>query len=452
MVFGHGQFSKEGPYSSWWALACFVTLITLLAVPGTSAAQEAGEPEIKVTDTPHDDAIQGRLKAVLAAMDEASDIGVTVESGVVTLTGEVANASAARELTNLARRVQGVIHVQNRLTDETAISSRLQPLGQRLENLGTEILRNLPVIVLALVIIIVFWIAGRWAGNHSRWLRRIGLPELTSQLGRRILRLVVTGLGFLIALEILDATALFGALLGVAGVAGIALGFAFRNIVENYLAGVLLSIRHPFGIGDFIEVGSSQGSVVRLTSRDTVLMTPGGNHLRIPNSIIITSVLTNFSRNPLSRFDFTLGVSADADPVRAKELGVATIAGMRGILADPRPRVLMTELGEGIMKFRFLAWIDQRDTDPDKARSEALRLVKTAYDQAEMKMPGPRNRVILRRPEEDDVANAPQRKPIAAPEEIDVATDNTLSRQVEADLRESSEENLLSGKGRTNQR
>ena len=426
---------------SRWALGWLIALITLLAVPGPGVAQEAGEPEIKVTDAPRDEAIQSRLMAVLAAMENTSEISVEVESGVVTLTGEVPNASKVRELGNLARRVQGVIHVENRLIDEAALSSRLQPLGRRLAELGSEGLRNLPAIILALVVVVVFWVVGRWVGNHSRWLRKIGLTELTSQLGRRVLRLAITGSGIIVALEILDATALFGALLGVAGVAGIALGFAFRNIVENYLAGVLLSIRHPFGIGDYIEVGSHQGSVVRLTTRDTVLMTPQGSHLRIPNSIIITSVLTNFTSNPLSSFDFTLGVSADADPVKVREVGVATLKGMKGILPDPRPRVLITELSNQVMTFRFVAWIDQRDTDVLKAHSEAIRLVKAELDQAGIELPEPTYRVNLT--EATALARDSRQTPAATEADVDVDMDDTLVRQVEADLRKSDEENLL---------
>ncbi|MFN2329481.1 MAG: mechanosensitive ion channel domain-containing protein, partial [Chromatocurvus sp.] len=101
-----------------------------------------------------------------------------------------------------------------------------------------------------------------------------GMSDLAVNLGLRIVRMLVIGIGLLIALEILDATAMVGALLGVAGIAGIALGFAFRNIAENYLAGVLLSARNPFAIGDQVQIGEFIGKVVRLTSRDTVLMTP----------------------------------------------------------------------------------------------------------------------------------------------------------------------------------
>ena len=236
------------------------------------------------------------------------------------------------------------------------------------------------------------------------------------------------------------------AALGVAGVIGIALGFAFRNIVENYLAGVLLSTRNPFAIGDQIQVGDFTGSVVRLTSRDTVLMTYDGNHLRIPNSDIITLAMTNFSRNPLRRFQFDVGVSVTLDLVQVRQLGIATLTNMPGILADPPPRCLINELGDSAVALKFFGWIDQRNTDFLKARSEAIRLVKLAFDDAGIEMPEPIYRIHMA-----DINNAEPPAPIeattssqqAARQDVDVTTDDTMQQQLQTELRTSDEENLL---------
>jgi hypothetical protein len=178
---------------------------------------------------------------------------------------------------------------------------------QRAEELGAGFLKKLPILVISLLCVILFWFFGSWAGGQKRLFERLGMNELSSGLLRRFLKLFIIGIGVFIALEILDATAIAAGVLGVAGVAGVALGFAFRNIVENYLAGILLSMRNPFSSGDAVKMGDHSGKVIRLTSRDTVLMTYDGNHLRIPNSVIINSALTNYSRNPLRRFDFLDG-------------------------------------------------------------------------------------------------------------------------------------------------
>lgn len=132
--------------------------------------------------------------------------------------------------------------MQKRLIEEVDLSARLQPARQKFEDLVVNLIRTLPLTLSALAVIVAFTFLGRWISHHANWLRCLGFSELRSHLGKRVIRVVITGFGLLLALKILDATALVGALLWVAGIAA---GFAFRNIVENYLPDVLLSARNP---------------------------------------------------------------------------------------------------------------------------------------------------------------------------------------------------------------
>lgn len=406
---------------------------------------------IQVINAPQDEAIAARFRAISAAIAGMETVEVSVQAGVLTLKGEVDTAQLKTAAAAIANRLQGVVHVQNQLQEPVALRSRLAPAADKFGEMLTTTVQMLPLLLLALLAIVLFWLAGRWLSQRDALLRWLGLSELATNLGMRFVRFIITSIGILIALELLDATALVSAVLGVAGVIGIALGFAFRNIVENYLAGVLLSTRNPFGIGDFIQVDNMSGSVVRLTSRDTVLMTLDGNHLRIPNSQIITSPMTNFSRNPLRRFEFSVGVSVDLDLVVVRELAIATLQQMTGILVDPRPRVLVQELGDSTVTVRVLAWVDQRDTDFLKARSEAIRLVKAAFDKAGIEMPEPIYRIhMAEMPLAADHSNATaasagQVSSPPASAAVDVSTDTTIEEQVQDELQHSEEENLLPG-------
>ena len=430
-------------------LLLIVALLICLPAYGQLVPAKDNVPEdtpIRVEGTTGDKAITARLLAITSAISGMEQITASTESGVLTLSGEVANAQLKDEALAIARRLDGVVYVQDMLQEQLAVRSRLAPAAEKFEQMLTKAVQMLPLLVLALLAVLCFSWLGGWLARHSTWLRRFGLTELASNLGVRFIRVLVTGIGVLIALELLDATALVSAALGVAGVIGIALGFAFRNIVENYLAGVLLSTRNPFAIGDQIQVGDFTGSVVRLTSRDTVLMTYDGNHLRIPNSDIITLAMTNFSRNPLRRFQFDVGVSVTLDLVQVRQLGIATLTNMPGILADPPPRCLINELGDSAVALKFFGWIDQRNTDFLKARSEAIRLVKSAFDDAGIEMPEPIYRIHMA-----DINNAEPPAPIeattssqqAARQDVDVTTDDTMQQQLQTELRTSDEENLL---------
>ncbi|WP_318936033.1 mechanosensitive ion channel family protein [Pseudidiomarina sp.] len=431
------------------------TLILAVSAPALAVAQEAAvaEPQIQVVDAPQDEAIATRIRSILAAIGELDAVNVSVEAGVVTLSGEVASLDEARSLVAIAARTEGVVHVRNKLTERLEIGARLQPLTQKFQELGNTTLQLLPLLLIALAVVVLFWFIGGWASNRSGWLQRLGVSELASLLGRRVIRLTITIIGLIIALEILNATALFSAVLGVAGVFGIAVGFAFRNIVENYLAGILLSARNPFSIGDVIEIGEFTGSVVRLTSRDTVLMTLDGNHLRIPNSVIMTSSMTNFSLNPLRRFDFNVDITPDADLSYARQLARQTLSQMKGILSDPAPQCLIHELGASTVILRVLGWVDQRQTDVLKARSEAIRFVKQAFDDAALEMPEPTYRLRFETPLPAIPGAAPAATEQATAERLvpeptdisqtDVSADDTIDKQVAAELRSSDEQNLL---------
>jgi small conductance mechanosensitive channel len=143
-------------------------------------------------------------------------------------------------------------------------------------------------------------------------------------------------------------------------------------------------------------------------------------------------------------------VSVELDLVRVRELAISTLNVMPGILTEPRPRVLVLELGDSAVTVRVMAWIDQRETDFLKARSEAIRLVKTAFDQAGIEMPEPIYRLHMVDMAAQDADNSAPGGAMAKPEAIksdvatvDVSADTTIEQQLNDELNQSAEENLL---------
>ena len=248
------------------------------------------------------------------------------------------------------------------------------------------------------------------------------------------------------------------AVLGTAGVAGVAIGFAFRDIVENYLAGILMSVRQPFAVNDLIKLEDYEGKVIRLTSRDMVLMTLDGNHVRIPNATIFNGVITNYTRNPRRQFNFTVGVDVEEDLSYVQSLGVEALRAMTGVMNDPTPFARVEELGDFNVIVRFFGWVDQRHADYYKVRSEAVRIVKAALDEADVLMPEPITNVRLQRVPENMSLEAAslddeekQTSPKPAPHTLsaleqgtqaDVSVDRQLDAQIKEELA-SDEPNLL---------
>lgn len=278
------------------------------------------------------------------------------------------------------------------------LASRFAEALDQMQAKLVQMVANAPLLLVAVLIVLASLWLGRVTSQRMRGLRRLSRdnPYMDGLL-RTAVRAAIGLAGVLIALDLLNATSLVGAVLGSAGVIGLVLGFGFKDIAENYIAGVLLSLRQPFAPGDTVRIDSHEGKVVALTSRATILMTAEGNHLQLPNSLVFKSVLLNFTRNPKRRFDFEVAVDNHASWHVAMEQGLAAIASVGGVLAEPAPSVLVRAIGNDGGTLLFTGWIDQRQNDLARTRSEAMRKVRSRLHAAGITPPEPVQRVLLMR-------------------------------------------------------
>lgn len=327
-------------------------------------------------------------------------------------------------------------------------------LGRLLDKVYA-LLSSLPSLVLALLLVWLGWQLGGLLSRRPAIERLAARNPFLTELARTTARWLTTAIALLIALEILDATAVVGAMLGTAGVIGIALGFAFKDTLENYLAGVLMSLRQPFAPCDLVVIDGQEGTVMALTSRATILMTPDGNHLRLPNALVFRSVMLNYTRNPSRRFEFDVGVGVQEDLIQAQFLGTEELRHTEGVMTDPPPRAFIQTLGDSNVQLRYRGWVDQRTHDFWMVRSEAIRRVKLALEAADMDMPEPIYRVQLTeatplrgKPASDARENTPakqasQRSPVAMAPAVDLRVNNELQPQIDQERQARDETNLL---------
>lgn len=389
-----------------------------------------------------DAAIRVRLTRVFSQIPALNDVTVSVEGGVVKLGGEVLDSENQERAVQLAEKLDGVLFVYDATEVTTDVSGRLLPAFDSVAGQIRSILAKGPLILIALLIVGAFWLLGRAISGWSFLFKGISDRPLVRAMIGQLVRVVFIVIGLLIALEILDATSLVGAVVGAAGVLGVALGFAFQDIVENYLAGLLLSIQQPFSKDDLVEVDGVRGVVLRLTTRNTLLLTEEGNHVYLPNSTVFKSQLTNFSRNPFRRFDFTVGVGVEEDLVEVVAVGTARLDAMEGVTADPAPAIRIEELGDSSVVMHVYAWVDQRTHSYLAVRTEAIRQIKDAYDIAEFDMPEPIYRVSMTQVQ----PKPPKPKKVAAsaPEAmIDLRADDELVKQAAEQRRLEDEVDLL---------
>lgn len=395
--------------------AILATFILVLGGELPTAAAQAGDPRASIEQPPIDPlhespdaAITARLDGIFAQIPELSSIRARTVHGVVTLAGSAPTAAGADRAAEIARRIGGVVTVENEIERNVSIDERLSPVVSKFSEKAKSVARSAPLILLAASALIAIAFLGHLLAGFSVLWRRLSPNAFVADLLQSTIRLVFIGLGIIAFLTTLDAAAFLGAFLGAAGVLGLAVGFAVRDPIENYLVSVMLSLRQPFRPHDHVIIGECEGKVARLTSRATILLTLDGDHLRIPNSTVFKSVITNFTTNSERRMSFTLGVDADDDPIAASRAGVERLKSLAFILDDPPPVAHIREVGDSSVIIDFYSWIDQRHSDFHKSRSSAIAAAKLALEQGGFTLPEPiyRLRFDERSPRVDEAANS----------------------------------------------
>lgn len=413
------------------------------ALPQTAAPTTAPEPQIANTAAEgSDERISARIRDIFSQLPSLSGVRVSVSEGVVSLSGQVPDAAAIERAEAIASRVDGVVTIENSLERDTSVDSSLGALGE-LSDRVTAIIKMLPLIGVALATAFLIGLIGYLiAGFKSLW-QRIATNSFLAELIASTIRFVFVIGGVVVALQMIGAGTLLGAVLGGAGVIGIALGFAMRDTVENYVASLMLSLRQPFRANEWVVINEFEGRVIRLTSRATILMTLDGNHLRIPNSTVFKAVILNYTRNPQRRFQFVLGIDADDDPTAARHLGVKAMRALPFILDEPEPQGRVVEVGDSSIILQFLGWIDQNETDWYKAKSRAIPAVKNALEGAGFLLPEPIYRLRFdpgtQLPLAEGTAAAPAKERAPATSQVpdddarDIAPENEVKRMVDAE-------------------
>lgn len=269
-----------------------------------------------------------------------------------------------------------------------------------LVRLGEAFLDRLPFIVIGLVLLVLFGIAGRIAKYALlATARRTRLNVTLADLLGRLVSAAFLVLGFFVAAVVVFPTFKPGDLIAGLGITSIALGFAFKDILQNFLAGVLLLWRQPFQIGDQIRTGEYEGTVEEITTRSTRLQTYDGERVAVPNGDVYTRavlVRTAYGKRR-SRFLVPIGYPDSIEKARAAIHRV--LAETDGVLDDPAPWVHVTDLGPSSVNLTVYFWTDARQRFVLEARDRGATGIKTALDRERIDIPYPHTVVLLQGPD-----------------------------------------------------
>lgn len=271
-----------------------------------------------------------------------------------------------------------------------------QSAWSNLEAMINSLIASLPNLIIALVILLLgYFLAKLLRRLALRLVERAALPPTARLVFGRLAQWLMMLLSLLIALLILFPTFNAGQLIELLGIGGIAIGFAFRDIVQNFLAGILILLTQPFRINDQIIVGDYEGTVEDIQTRATYIKTYDGRRVVIPNSDLFTqSVIVN-TAFPIRRIEREVGIGYGDDIDRARQVILNALGQLKGVLTDPMPDVRVGSLADFAVLLRIRWWSDSRQADVVVLEDEVLSRVKVELTEAGIDLPFPTQHILF---------------------------------------------------------
>ncbi|MCM2369774.1 mechanosensitive ion channel domain-containing protein [Aporhodopirellula aestuarii] len=449
-----------------FSLAITMLIVSLNCVTPirNSSAQDAGDepglldPEETPIETPEkvevepvavDEDISVRLSNIFNATNWFEQVEVSTDEGVVFLNGIADTEQHRQWAERVAQRTSDVVAVVNQIEVAQHSVWDVGPAIAQLRTLGRDFVQLIPLLIIGAFVILVSYLLAKLSASLARRVtgRRVD-SQLLQQVIASVVAVLVMLIGIYIALKVSGLSRLAVTVLGGTGLVGLALGFAFRDIAENYLSSILISLNRPFNVGDLIELEGNKGFVRRVTTRGTLLLTVDGNHIQIPNSTVYKAIVKNYSSSPRIRREFTVGIGYDDSVTNAQEQIYGVLTRHEAVLDDPAPMVLVDSLGASTVNLVTRFWLDSHKFDAGSVLSAVMRQAKTALSEANISMPDESREVVF--PQGVPVAMldaSKDRKPIgppkndsAAEKKLAIESDKTNSSTAEGGLANKDEE------------
>lgn len=263
------------------------------------------------------------------------------------------------------------------------VSRRLQTTLQQLRR---DVVDGLPAFIGALLVMVITWlvaIAVRYGA--FKWAQQTEGDRSTEVLIGRIAYGGVWVGGSIIALSIVGLN--FGTLLGALGLTSVAIGFSLKDVLSNYISGVILLSARPFRLGDQVVIESFEGTVTQIQLRATTIRTYDGRVVYIPNQEVFQASITNNTASPRRRSSVMVGIDYNADIATATRIIADTLTGIDGIEKNPPPEVLVQELAASTVNLEARFWVDSRRAEFLTMTSEAARAIKEGLQRQHIELP-----------------------------------------------------------------
>ena len=271
------------------------------------------------------------------------------------------------------------------------LNKALQLIESKLVAWLRALVRMLPNLLLAVLIIVIGIYLSKIIRNFSRkMLDRLSHGRVITNLFSSFIYITCIGITLFAALSILGLDKALTSLLAGAGIAGLALAFAFQDIAANFMSGILITMRRPLRVGDIVKIKDYMGKVHAINLRDTVLLTFQGQMVIIPNKDVSQNPIENFSLLGKRRVDLSIGISYDDDLEKVKEVTLRAVSSIAGLSPQDKTMFYFESFADSSINYSLRLWAATPE-QPDylRVQSEAIMKIKKAYDEAGITIPFP---------------------------------------------------------------
>lgn len=371
---------------------------------GTAESAD-GPPEaaqsVDVSGVADDERIRGRLQRVLNASGWYQDAKVRVDSGIVFLEGTTKEQQYFEWAENVSRNTEDVVAVVNEIAVHETLDSdaAIEHVGNSLTTLWRDFLKRLPLLLAGTLVLLLTWLIARIAVPLvSRMAKSSRLRTSLRDLLKQLTTCAIWITGTLVASVVVFPGMTPAKILTVLGLSSVAIGFAFKDIFENFFAGILILWRFPFDKGDFIECGDISGKVEDITIRMTEIRQTDGELVVVPNAMLFKEAVHVLTNRKQRRVTVICGVAYGEDVDHCRDVIREAVKECSTVSSSDPVEIFAQEFASSSINFEVTWWAGSTPLERRKSRDEVVAAVKRALDAAGIEIPFPYRTLTFKEP------------------------------------------------------
>lgn len=266
----------------------------------------------------------------------------------------------------------------------------LEPLLEQLDSMWVGFIKVLPMLGIGLIVLIITWAISKLAGKISDKVFSKGdiRPSLKS-LFHTLIKIAVWTIGIIVTATIVFPSLTPAKMLAALGLGSVAVGFAFKDVFENFLAGVLIMLRKPMRIGDFIECEGVAGKIEEITIRDTYVRQVDNVLVLVPNAHLFKNPVQILTDEQMRRYQVIVGVAYGEDVDESREVITNALQGIDGLSSEKPVEVFAREFADSSINFTVRWWAESKPLDMHQSRDKVVAAIKRALDDKGIEIPFP---------------------------------------------------------------